>query len=44
MRRQEESMAKLEQDLDAIRYLVQDCYQAKMGDTLNGRDDACRIQ
>ncbi|KAK6755884.1 hypothetical protein RB195_014337 [Necator americanus] len=44
MRRQEESMAKLEQDLDAIRYLVQDCYQSKMGDTLNGRDDACRIQ
>uniref|UniRef100_A0A7I4YX14 Calponin-homology (CH) domain-containing protein n=1 Tax=Haemonchus contortus TaxID=6289 RepID=A0A7I4YX14_HAECO len=44
MRRQEESMAKLEQDLDAIRYLVQDYYQAKVGDTLNGRDDACRIQ
>ncbi|WKY11327.1 hypothetical protein Q1695_003133 [Nippostrongylus brasiliensis] len=44
MRRQEESMAKLEQDLDAIRYLVQDYYQSKVGDTLNGRDDACRIQ
>ncbi|KHJ77024.1 hypothetical protein OESDEN_23356, partial [Oesophagostomum dentatum] len=35
MRRQEESMAKLEQDLDSIRYLVQECYQAKVGDTLN---------
>lgn len=44
MRRQEESMVKLEQDLDAIRYLIQDFYQAKVGDTLNGRDDACRIQ
>uniref|UniRef100_A0A1I7XKM9 Angiomotin_C domain-containing protein n=1 Tax=Heterorhabditis bacteriophora TaxID=37862 RepID=A0A1I7XKM9_HETBA len=44
MRRQEEGMCRLEKDLDAIRYLVQDCYQAKIGDTLSGSDDACRIQ
>uniref|UniRef100_A0A0K0DKU0 ING domain-containing protein n=1 Tax=Angiostrongylus cantonensis TaxID=6313 RepID=A0A0K0DKU0_ANGCA len=29
LRRQEEGMIKLEEDLDAIRYLVQDYYQAK---------------
>ncbi|KJH51436.1 hypothetical protein DICVIV_02352 [Dictyocaulus viviparus] len=44
MRRQEENMAKLEEDLDSIRYLIQDYYQTKVGDTLNGHDDACRIQ